>query len=115
MVFYSIEDFEDAPAGFNPIEGFDRLMGALTPVGILFGIALLAFYPLGREIYFRMTRPLAEGLSGVGVIGIFLVVMVILIRIWLYLVVWLVSIPLGIIGLFYLAFTEASGKGYRLA
>lgn len=61
-----------------------------------------------------MTRPLAEGLSGIGVIGIVLVVLVIFIRIWLNLVVWLVSIPLGIVGFFYIAITEAAGKGYRL-
>ena len=115
MAFYSVEDLEGFPGGFNPVEGVNRLMGDLTPLGVLVGIALLALYPLAREIYFRMTRPLAEGLSGVGVIGMFLVFLVIIIRIWLYMVVWVVSIPLGILGFFYLAITEATGKGYRLA
>lgn len=115
VVFYSIVDFEDWSAGFDPAAGFNRLVDDLTLVGILVGIALFVFYPLAREIYFRTTQPMAEALAGLRVIGWPLVILVFCVKIWLYLIVWLVSIPLGILGFLYHAITEASGNGYRMA
>ncbi|MBM6590237.1 hypothetical protein [Brevibacterium sp. RIT 803] len=115
VVFYSIVDFEDWSAGFDPAAGFNRLVDDLNLVGVLTGISLFVFYPLAREIYFRTTQPMAEALAGLRVIGLPLVILVYLVKIWLYLIVWLVSIPLGILGFFYLAITEASGNGYRMA
>lgn len=115
VVYYSFNDFfGDWTAGFDPVAGFNRLTADLNLVGMLTGIALLVFYPLAREIYFRTTRPLAEALTGLSVIGFLLVFLVFIIRIWLFMVVWVFSVPLGIVGFFYLAITEASGRGYRL-
>ncbi|GAA1849020.1 hypothetical protein GCM10009813_08420 [Brevibacterium marinum] len=111
--FYSIVDFEDWSAGFNPAAGFNRFVDDLNLVGILVGIALFVLYPLPREIYFRTTQPMAEALAGLGVIGLPLVILVFCVKIWLYLIVWVASIPLGLLGFFYLAITEASGNGFR--
>ncbi|SDR75681.1 hypothetical protein SAMN04489751_0344 [Brevibacterium sandarakinum] len=95
------------------VEGSSRLSADLTVIGILTSISILAFYPLAREVFYRMTQPIAEAFTGFFVIGWLLVLIVFVVRILMYLLIWVTSIPLGILGFFYLAITEARGDGFR--
>lgn len=100
-------------AAYYFVEGSSRISNDLTVVGILTSIAIVAFYPLAREVFYRLTQPMAEAFAGFFVIGWLLVLIVFVFRILMYLLIWVASIPLGLLGFFYLAIAEARGDGFR--
>ena len=80
---------------------------------VWFALANFLFYPFSREIYFRLTQPIRVAIGGIVVWGwVVLILWVVRLAIFLYL--WLLAIPLGIIGVVYLAAQEALGKGWRV-
>lgn len=100
-------------AAYFCVEGSTRVFADLTVVGILTSIAIVALYPLAREAFYRLTQPIAEALAGFFVIGWILVLIVFITRLLMYLLVWVIAIPLGFLSFFYLAITEARGNGFR--
>lgn len=100
-------------AAYYLIEGASGVSADLTIIGVLTSIAIVAFFPLAREVFYRLTQPIAEALAGFFVIGSILVLIVFITRLLTYLLIWVVSIPLGFLGFFYLAITEARGDGFR--
>lgn len=100
-------------AAYYFVEGSSRFSADLTVIGVLTGIAIVAFYPLAREVFYRLTQPVAEAVAGFFVIGSLLVLIVFITRVLTYLLIWVVAIPLGFLGFFYLAITEARGDGFR--
>lgn len=100
-------------AAYYFVEGSSRVSNDLTAIGIITSVAIVVFYPLAREVFYRMTQPIAEGFAGFFVIGWLLVLVVFVVRILMYLLIWVASIPLGLLGFFYLAIAEARGDGYR--
>lgn len=100
-------------AAYFFVEGSTRVFAELTVLGILTSIAIVALYPLAREVFYRLTRPIAEAFAGFFVIGWILVLIVFITRILMYLLVWVIAIPLGFLGFFYLAIAEARGDGFR--
>lgn len=75
--------------------------------------ANVLLFPLARETYFRVTGPIREGLSGIILWGpLFLIALAL--RIFVFVLLNFVAVPLGILGFFYLAIQEARGTGYRI-
>jgi len=68
---------------------------------VLIMLAGYALFPLVRELYFRMTSGLRDGLAGLTVSGL-LVPVVYLIRMTVYVFLLVLAIPLGLIALLYL-------------
>lgn len=74
----------------------------------------LLLFPFAREMCFRSTAPIREGLAGMMVFGwLFLVVVVC--RIAMFLVIWAVSIPAGLISLRTLGDEDRRGLGWRIS
>ena len=73
----------------------------------------LLLFPFAREMYYRSTAPIREGLSGIMVFGwLFLVAVVC--QIAMFVVIWVVAIPAGLIGLFVLGEEDRRGLGWRM-
>lgn len=71
------------------------------------------FYPLVREVYFRMTQPMREGV-GLLFLGGVLILILWGVKIFVALLLWTFAFLLGIPAFLYLAVTEANGRGWRL-
>lgn len=71
------------------------------------------FYPLVREVYFRMTQPMREGV-GFLLLGGVLVLILWGVKIFVAMLLWTFAFLLGIPAFLYLALTEANGRGWRL-
>ncbi|MEQ4568490.1 hypothetical protein [Paenarthrobacter sp. CAP02] len=67
----------------------------------LYAIAHVLLYPLARELYFCLTEPIRRGVGQLYIGGLLLVVTFIL-KIWIYLIISVLAIPLGLIGFAYL-------------
>lgn len=95
--------------------------GVLTPTsaplvaGVTATIALvnLLLFPLAREMYYRSTAPIREGLSGIMVFG-WLFLVAVACQIAMFVVIWIVAIPAGLIGLFVLGEEDRRGLGWRM-
>lgn len=91
------------------------------PTSATAGLAALAFigglnaffYPLVREVYFRMTQPMREGV-GLLFLGGVLILILWGVKIFVALLLWTFAFLLGIPAFLYLALTEANGRGWRL-
>lgn len=69
-------------------------------------------YPLARELYFRLTQPLREG-AGLMLVGGILLIIVWIAKLTIFLLLWMLAVPIGVIAFIYLAITDAAGKGWR--
>jgi len=67
----------------------------------LYAVAHVLLYPLAREMYFRLTEPIRRGIGEIYIGGIFLLVAFIF-KLWIYLIISVLAIPLGLIGFAYL-------------
>ncbi|MGO2520933.1 MAG: hypothetical protein ACTH8F_12480 [Microbacterium sp.] len=84
--------------------------------GITATIALLnlLLFPFAREAYYRSTVALREGLGGIFVLGwMFLIVVVC--RIAMFLVIWAIAIPAGILAMVTLGDEDRRGLGWRIS
>jgi hypothetical protein len=94
------------------------LMGPSTApfvfgITVAFTIANLVLFPFAREIYFRSTASMREGLDDVAVFGVLFLV-VIIGRVVTFAVIWVLSIPMGIVGILTLGAEDRQGAGWRI-
>jgi len=94
------------------------LTSSSAPVvaGVTAAIALvnLLLFPFAREMYYRTTMPIREGLAGTMVFG-WLYLVVVVCKIAMFLVIWAVSIPAGLLGLLTLGEEDRRGQGWRIS
>lgn len=96
--------------------------GVLTPesapvvAGVTVAIALLnlLLFPFAREMYYRSTVPIREGFVGMMVFG-WLFMIVVVCKIAMFLVIWAISIPAGLISLLTLGEEDRRGRGQRIS
>lgn len=96
--------------------------GVLTPesapvvAGVTAAIALLnlLLFPFAREMYYRTTAPMRDGLAGMMVFG-WLFLVVIICKIAMFLAIWAVSIPAGLVSLLTLGEEDRRGRGWRIS
>lgn len=74
----------------------------------LYAVAHVLLYPLARELYFCLTEPIRRGVGQLYIGGLLLLV-VFIFRIWIYLIVSVIAIPLGLIGFVYLSLRARHG------
>lgn len=83
-------------------------------IGITVALILnVLFFPTAREGYYRIMRPVHEGLSGFWVGGILLLI-VLAVRTIFLVALWAFAIPLGLLGGIYLGASEVRGNGWRV-
>ncbi|RZU62851.1 hypothetical protein [Zhihengliuella halotolerans] len=88
--------------------------GLASGVWIGLGVLNVLFAPVARELYFRATQPIREGLSGIVVSGpLFIVTLACRIGAWVLLNLF--AIPLGLVGVLYLESQDRAGRGWRIA
>ena len=84
--------------------------GIVIPVVLILNVL---FFPAAREGYYRIMRPVHEGLSGFWVGGILLVI-VLAVRTIFLVALWAFAIPLGLLAGIYLGASEVRGNGWRV-
>lgn len=97
---------EDAQFSFVHLFTENRLM-------VSFSLLNFVLYPFSREIYFRLTQPIRVAIGGIIVWG-WVVFLLWFVRFAIFAYIWLLAIPVGLVGLVYLATQEARGKGWRI-
>ena len=97
---------EDAQFSFVHLFTENRLM-------VSFSLLNFVLYPFSREIYFRLTQPIRVAIGGIIVWG-WVVFLLWFVRLAIFAYIWLLAIPVGLVGLVYLATQEAWGKGWRI-
>lgn len=75
---------------------------------LLYAIAHVLLYPLARELYFGLTEPIRRGVGQMYIWGPLLLI-VFAFKIWVYLIVSVLAIPLGLIGFAYLGLRARYG------
>lgn len=68
---------------------------------VLYSIAHMLLYPLARELYFCLTEPIRRGVGEMYIGGLLLLI-VFIFRLWIYCIISVFAIPLGLIGFAYL-------------
>lgn len=74
----------------------------------LYAIAHILLYPLARELYFCLTEPIRRGVGQMYFWGP-LIIIVFAFKIWIYLIISIIAIPLGLIGFAYLSLRARGG------
>lgn len=88
-------------------------LGSSTVTGlIVWGVVSTLMFPAVRECYFRLARPVHEGLGGFVFFGP-LVVVALVVKVLILVFLWSVSIPVGFLAVTYLGITEIAGQGWR--
>jgi len=90
-----------------------RLAAALVTSGLFYTLSAL-FYPAAREGYYRVTRPLRDGIGGFMVGGVFGVI-VLALRAVIFCALWVLAIPLGVVASIALGAADVRGRGWRTA
>jgi len=88
--------------------------GLARGIWIALGVLNVLFAPLVRELYFRATQPIREGLSGIVVWGPLLIV-TLACRLGAWALLNLSAIPFGLVGFLYLGSQDRAGHGWRIA
>lgn len=80
---------------------------------IILAVANVLLFPFAREMYFRATGPLREGMSGSYAFGLMFLVVTVC-RIAMMFAIWCLSIPLGLFGMSALGEEDRRGLGWRI-
>lgn len=75
---------------------------------VLYAVAHILLYPLARELYFCLTEPIRRGVGQMYFWGP-LIIIVFAFKIWIYLIISILAIPLGLLGFAYLGLRARGG------
>lgn len=81
---------------------------------IILAVVNVLLFPFAREMYFRATGSMREGVSGSYAVG-WMFLLVTVCRIAMLFAIWCLSIPLGLLGIRVLGEQDRQGLGWRIS